>query len=176
VESFRAIRDELHPLHVEHWNTTEKARHSLGLKPDYDGFAAAEMQGRLLQFTARRNGDLVGNIRMYLYTSTHDGTLVAKEDTFFMRPAVRRGFAAIRFWQYMERCVTGGLGVRQIRTDSKVDLDAAREAAERVPQLEAELARRRDVGRLNEYLGYTHVSNGYMKVFPREEGIYEPVA
>lgn len=144
VESFRAIRDEIHPLHVEHWATTEKARHALGLNPDYDGFALAERQGRMLQFTARRDGRLVGNIRMYLFTSTHDGTLVAKEDTFFLRPEARVGFNAIRFWQYMELCVTKGLGVRQIRTDSKVA---------------------NDVGRLNEYLGYEHVSNGYLRIF-----------
>jgi hypothetical protein len=145
VESLRAIRDEIHPLHEAHWNTTEKARHALGLNPDYEAMERAERYGSMLQFTARREGRLVGNIRMYLYKSTHDSTLAAREDTFFLMPEAREGFNAIRFWQFMELCLTKGLGVRSIKTDTK---------------------REHDVGRLNEYLGYTHVSNGYLKIFP----------
>lgn len=142
VERIADIQAEIHPLHQAHWEETEKHRNGRQMLPDYEAFKADEQAGRLIQFTARdANGALVGNIRMYLYTSRHDQTLECKEDTFFILPAHRQGFTAIRFWQYMESCVRK-LGVRDIYTDSKV-----------VNQ----------VGRLNEYLGYSHIGNLFHK-------------
>jgi len=141
VESFRQIVGEVHPLHVEHYATTEKHREHIALDPDYEAVAASERAGTMLQCTARRDGALVGQIRMYLATSTHTGTRFAREDVFFLQPEERRGYAAIRFWQFMEDCMRQ-LGVLEVRTDSKVA---------------------NDVGRLNEYLGYQHVSNGYVR-------------
>ncbi|MCY1165187.1 hypothetical protein D9M73_50870 [compost metagenome] len=142
VERIRDIEKEIHPLHELHWQETEKHRHGLQMQPNYAGFKASEMAGRLLQFTARdADGALVGNIRMKLYTSEHTQRLVAQEDTFYLMPAARKGFTAIRFWQFMEQAVEA-IGVGEIYTDSKVA---------------------NQVGRLNEYLGYTHVANVYHK-------------
>jgi len=142
VERIADIQAEIHPLHQAHWCETEKHRNGRQMLPDYEAFKADERAGRLIQFTARNSaGALVGNIRMYVYTSRHDQTLECREDTFFILSAHRRGFAAIRFWQYMESCVRS-LGVQDIYTDSKV-----------VNQ----------VGRLNEYLGYRHVGNLFHK-------------
>lgn len=142
VERIADIEDEIHPLHQAHWEETEKHRNGRQMLPDYEAFKADEQAGRLIQFTARTAaGALVGNIRMYVYTSRHDQTLESREDTFFLLPAHRQGFTAIRFWQYMESCMHR-IGVLDIYTDSKV-----------VNQ----------VGRLNEYLGYRHVGNLYHK-------------
>lgn len=143
VESLRAIRDEIHPLHEAHFEETEKHRLGFGLQMNYDFLDRCELDGRLLQFTARKDGALVGNIRMFLSVSLHTGTWVAAEDTFFMRPEHRRGFLAIRFWQYMEQCVQA-IGVREIRTDSKL---------------------LNKVDRLNVYCGYTPVATKFVKIF-----------
>lgn len=143
VERLRDIRDELHPLHEAHFRETEKHRLGFGLQVDYDYLEHCEMAGRLLQFTARQEGVLVGNIRMFLGQSLHTGTWYAAEDTFFMLPENRQGFVAIRFWQFMEQCVKA-IGVREVRTDSKL---------------------LNKVDRLNVYCGYTPVATKFVKIF-----------
>ena len=141
VERLADIENEIHALHLAHWQETEAHRHEIAMLPDYKAAKEDERAGKLIQLTARDGALLVGNIRMYLYTSRHTQTLAAKEDTFYLLPSHRRGFAAIRFWQYMEACLRT-LGVQEITTDSKV-----------VNQ----------VGRLNEYLGYAHIANVFHK-------------
>ena len=141
VEYFRDIVDEIHPLHELHWLETEKYRHGQGLKPDYDHFKATEYAGKLVQFTARADAKLVGNIRMYLYQDLHTGQFAAKEDTMYLMREYRAGRNFLRFFQYMEK-VLKTLGVRQITTDSKVSTS---------------------VWRINEFMGYEHVANQYIK-------------
>lgn len=145
VERLGDIVDEIHPLHEQHFQETEKHRLGFGLNVDYARMLASERAGTMIQFTARaiNTGLLVGNIRMYVQTSLHTGTLYASEDTYYVLPEYRKGFAALRFWQYMEDCMLS-IGVREIRTDSKVV---------------------NKVHKLNEYCGYKHVANKYVKVF-----------
>jgi hypothetical protein len=145
VERIRDIVDEIHPLHEAHFAETEKHLLGFELKPNYEYFIASEMQGSLIQFTCRdiESGKLVGNIRMYVNTSLHTGTLVASEDTYYVSPEYRKGFAALRFWQFMESCLQS-IGVREIYTDSKLV---------------------NKVNKLNEYCGYKHIANTYIKVF-----------
>lgn len=149
VERFGDVLPELHALHEQHWQETERFRHGIALRPNYDYLHAAEQRGNLLQLTARKDARLVGNIRMYLFEDLHTSTKCAKEDTFFLCPEVRQGLNAIRFWQFNERCLAT-LGVREVRTDSKILKDADGNVI-------------RNVGRLNERLGYTHVANSYSK-------------
>lgn len=145
AERLEDIVDEIHPLHEAHFQETEKHRMGFGLDIDYDQYIAHERRGELIQFTCRdeETGKLVGNIRMFVNESLHTGTLYATEDTFYVLPEYRRGFAALRFWQFMEDCVKS-IGVREIRTDSKV---------------------LNKVHKLNEYCGYTLVAQRYVKVF-----------
>lgn len=156
AERFVDIQDELHTLHTLHWCETERARHGLPLNPDYAAMLTAEKAGRLLQFTARVDGILVGNIRFYVYRDMHTQTLAAKEDTFFLRPEHRKGLTAIHFWKFSEQCLSS-IGVLEVRTDSKVILNADGKVV-------------RNVGRLNEFIGYEHVSNGYLKTLGKNNG------
>ena len=145
AERFADIIDEIHPLHEAHFQETEKHRLGFGLDVDYDAYCVYERRGELIQFTCRdvETGKLVGNIRMFVNKSLHTGTLYATEDTYYVLPEYRRGFSALRFWQFMEDCMKT-IGVREIRTDSKV---------------------LNKVHKLNEYCGYKHVANKYIKVF-----------
>ena len=145
VERLRDILDEIHPLHEAHFAETEKHRLGFGLKPNYDYMCEMERRGNAIQFVARRIDDnaLVGNIRMFTNTSLHTGTLYAAEDTFYLLPDYRKGWTALRFWRFMEGAMRS-IGVREIRTDSKV---------------------LNKVHLLNEHCGYTHVANKYVKVF-----------
>jgi hypothetical protein len=155
AERLHDIRPELHLLHVAHWAETERARHGLPLKPNYEYMEAAERRGELLQLTARKDGRRVGNMRVYLFEDLHSGTRGVREDTFFMLSEVRQGYAAIRFWQYTERCVLQLWDDFEVWTDTKILHDQAGNVI-------------RDVGRLNEYLGYTHVANRYHKRISKE--------
>jgi hypothetical protein len=154
AECFRLIVDELHPLHEEHYAETERARAGLALQPDYEYMAAAERRGDLLQFTARMNGELVGNIRMYLFADLHTGTRGAREDTLFLLPKARTGFAASRFIEYAERCLAQ-LQVREVWCDTKILHDEAGNVT-------------RDVGVLLKRQGYAHVANKYLKRISKE--------
>jgi hypothetical protein len=125
AERFALILPELHPLHEAHWLETEKHRHGLRLNPDYEALLADERAGRMLQFTARCDGELVGNLRVYLGESRHTRTLFAIEDTLYLLPHVRRGRNAVRFIRYGEDCLRA-IGVREIRCTAKTVNGTAR--------------------------------------------------
>jgi hypothetical protein len=125
VERFADLVPELHPLHEQHWKETEKHRHGLALDLDYAAMEADDRAGRMLQFTARADGKLVGNSRIYIGRSRHTNTLFASEDTLYLLPSHRGGRTAIRFIQYGERCLES-LGVREIRCTAKLVNGAAR--------------------------------------------------
>jgi hypothetical protein len=118
AEQFVKVLPELRPLHEEHWIETEKYRHQLELKPDYDAMAERERAGRLLQITARREGMLAGHLRLYLGQSLHTQTLFAEEDTLFLRKQHRGSFLALKMMRYGEAALLR-LGVREIRANSK---------------------------------------------------------
>ncbi|MFY9479180.1 MAG: GNAT family N-acetyltransferase [Aquabacterium sp.] len=154
VERLRDILDELHGLHELHWQETEKHRHGLPLCPDYGQMKLLERQGRLVQFTVRRDGVLVGNLRMYVGMSMHSSTPFGEpqptsdEDTLFIHPDHRGSWLSIKLLRYAEAVLVGQLGVREIRADSK-------------------LVNRADV--LMRRLGYREFATRFVKVFPRKE-------
>lgn len=143
AERFKDIQDELHVLHVLHWQETEKHRHGLEMNPDYAEFCRREHAGGLLQFTLRNDDELVGNLRLYLSTSIHTQTRYASEDTIFIKPEHRGGFAAMAMMRFAEKCLLS-LGIREIRGNSK-------------------LVNHADV--LMRRLGYTPVATEFVKFF-----------
>lgn len=120
LERFRDIVAELHTLHEQHWQETERHRHGIGLNPDYPALLIDEQAGRMLQFTVRDAArTLVGNLRLYLAHSRHTRTLHATEDTLYIVPEHRGGFMAVAFLRYAEQCLRD-LGVAEMRADSKL--------------------------------------------------------
>ena len=122
LERLADILDELRPLHQEHWAETERYRHGIALRPDYERMMGFERRNRFLLFTVRRDGQLVGNCAMYIDHSTHTSRLVATEDTLFLRESVRRGWLAKRFMQFVEECLRK-IGVSEIRVSVKLNED-----------------------------------------------------
>lgn len=126
VESFREILPELEPLHAAHFGETEQHLAGVALAPDYGYMAERERIGQLLQFTARdAAGRLVGNLRMYLYRSLHTGQSCAREDTFYLDPAARRGSTALAFVRYAKDMLAQA-GVRELYASAKVVNAAAK--------------------------------------------------
>lgn len=124
AERMADILPELHVLHALHWQETEKYRHGLTMKPDYASMVADERAGRLIQFTVRSMDGptpwaLVGNLRMYVHTSRHTGTLKAQEDTLYLHPDARGGMAALTLMRFAEASMLS-IGVREIEADSKL--------------------------------------------------------
>lgn len=117
-ELFKDILPELHELHVKHYAEVEVEKAGLPFDPDYGRLLDIEKNGGLLQFTVRKDGLLVGNMRVYVSKSTHTQTMICSEDTFYVVPEYRGGFMAVRFWQYVERCCVEH-GAREIHFDSK---------------------------------------------------------
>lgn len=154
VESFRLIRDELHLQHLAHFLETERARDGQLMKPDYGYMAVKESRGELLQFTARMDRALVGNLRLYLFDDLHTGTRGATEDTLYLSPRARIGFTASRFIDYAERCLAE-VGVEDVWIDTKILHDAAGNVI-------------RDVGVLMKRQGYAHVAQKFHKRLKKE--------
>lgn len=147
AESLRDILDELKPLHAAHFAETERHLAGFTLAPNYDYMAERERTGNLVQFTARdADGNLVGNLRMYVYTSLHTGTLFANEDTFYLSPCARRGRNAVNFLRYVEDMLTDVVGVQEIRANTKTV---------------------NGTDRLLAHMGYRHVANEFIKITRR---------
>jgi hypothetical protein len=167
VERFEDVLPELHPLHLRHFEETERYRAHQGLNPDYDALARDSRAGRLLQFTLREveTRALVGNIRFYLATSRHTAARYAREDTYFVLKEHRKGLMALDFWRYAERCMRTRLGVIEIRTDTKLTPGASIDVRD-------ESGPAKGVHRLNERLGYAPVAIQYVKTFEGEDHVH----
>jgi len=152
AERFADVLPELHPLHVLHWRETEGYRHGLALDPDYAAMVAREEAGGCLQLTVRHlhGMHLRGHLRMWISSSLHTKTLYADEDTLFLDPHHRGSFLVMALMRYAEACVLP-LGVREIRANSK---------------------KANKAGVLMRRLGYDHVADQFVKVFPEEQ--HEP--
>ena len=143
AESMTGLTDEIHPLHRQHYLETDKHRAGIAMNPDYEGFAERERSGSLIQFTSRTlAGELVGHMRVVIGTSTHTQTLFCEEDSFYVVPAHRGGFMAVRLWQFVEDSVRS-IGVREVRFGSR-------------------LANRAD--QMAKYLKYTPVATQFVKI------------
>lgn len=119
AELLRHCLDELHPLHVAHWFETERARFGLSMDPDYEAMLADERAGRLLQFTARKDGRIAAHLRLYVCRSRHTQTLFSEEDALYVHPAHRGGFLVMHLLRFAERALLS-IGVKEIRANSKL--------------------------------------------------------
>jgi hypothetical protein len=118
AERFATLVAALHPLHEAQWQETEGHRHGLPFSPDYEAGLRFEKAGALVQFTIRRDGELVGHMRMYLQSSVHTRTRFAHEDTIYIVPQHRTGMLGVAMVRYVERQLRK-LDVREIRFDTK---------------------------------------------------------
>lgn len=154
AERFRAVKAELQLLHIAHWRETETYRAASPMNPDYEYMQWAELEGKMIQFTARKAGVLVGNLRVYIYRDLHTQELGATEDTLYLLPIAREGFTATRFIDYVERCLAA-IDVVDAYVDAKILHDEQGNVV-------------RDVGVLMRRAGYAHVANRFHKRLKKE--------
>jgi GNAT superfamily N-acetyltransferase len=148
AERFAHIREELEPLHAQHLSETEGYHRGIPLRPAYAAILVDELDGRLLQLTARDGGRLVGNLRLYLSVSRHTSQRIATEDTIYLLPEYRGGRNAQRFIQFAEDCLRA-LDVSEVYLDTKHSNQAA--------------------SRLLGFMGYEEIATRRHKIL-REDG------
>jgi GNAT superfamily N-acetyltransferase len=124
AERLSEIVAEIDALTALHWQETEKHRHGIPMKVDYDAMVDEERAGTVIQFTARDGAQLVGNFRLYLRVSRHTQTPFAWEDTLYLLPDYRAGRNAKRFLFYARDCLRP-LGYREFRATVKKARPAA---------------------------------------------------
>lgn len=124
VECFANAIDELHPLHLAHFQETEHWRGGIEMQADYDAAKERERAGKLLQMTVRKDGELVGHLRMYRFTSMHTMSDFLEEDCLFLRKDHRRGLLAMKLIDYVEQCARR-LGVFELRASTKLENNVA---------------------------------------------------
>lgn len=144
-ERLEDIRDEIHPLHVRHYAESKLPASAIPVNIDYERLIDLERAGQLMQFTARvkKTGELVGSLLSYILTSVNNQTLFCQEGEFYIEPAHRGGFLAVRLWQFGERAVQV-IGVKEATCDSKLANGADRMA---------------------RYMKYTPVATKFSKLF-----------
>ena len=112
--------DALLKLHYEEL-TLHKER--IKLDPDWPMYTALEHMERLVLFTARDDGRLVGYAAFFVQPHIHyRKTIVAQNDVLFLHPEHRKGTTGIRFIRFSEQCLQG-LKVDKIIWHVKFSLD-----------------------------------------------------
>lgn len=102
LEQFRDILPELHILHQRHYAEVDTS--GIPLNGDHDAGKLSEHNGGLMQFTARvkATGELVGNLRFFIFSSHYTQTLIGNQDTLYILPEHRGSFMAVHLWRFAE--------------------------------------------------------------------------
>ena len=97
--------EDIKPLHAAHYAETEKykLRHSAGF--NYAHMAKCQETGIMHAFGARLvdTGQLVAYLFVYVTHSTHDSSLVASDDGYYVMPEYRGSGLGRRLLQYSEK-------------------------------------------------------------------------
>ena len=100
IEPISTVWDELVRNGWAHWQETQMHADGEPFNPLYERYA--RYGDALTVFTARDDGELVGNCMMYLVQSMHTQRLKAMEDTWYLKPEYRKGRNAIEFYKFVE--------------------------------------------------------------------------
>ena len=113
VESFSRIASELPPLFLRHWQELALDRDAIPLEPDWDRMFMLEAQGILHVTTARSGEVLAGYIFNIVSRHLHyKGTVFADIDMFWLDPAYRGGWFAIKWFRANQKLLDK-LGVQK---------------------------------------------------------------
>jgi GNAT superfamily N-acetyltransferase len=119
IEKISQIVDEMRELHALHYAETETLYLESPFDPDYAQWAQLEREAKFVLFTTRVDGKLVGYLQYYVYRDAHSrGSLIGREDAFFLRPEVRGQGLAPKLLKYAED-ILAKLGCKYIGMSSK---------------------------------------------------------
>lgn len=129
LEKFEANYAEIEPLYRTHYAEMQERLAADGVaipdyKPRLDQYTSACRAGYLLHYVVRtETGEAVGYSNVYLTSDMHNGELIVREDTIFVRKDHRNGVGR-RFVKF----ILGDLrprGVRKVNVIALTDLRVA---------------------------------------------------
>ena len=124
VEPWSAVKTEMAPLWVNHWEEVALNRDKMPLAPDFANYDAMEQLGMLHIVVARKEGQIVGYhftiVRPHLHYVT---TLCGQTDIYYIAPDHRTGRTPLRLFQFVEKTLKAR-GVKKLFTGTKLSLDA----------------------------------------------------
>lgn len=100
-EKFADVWPEFEPLAYAHWKETMQPTTDDEFNPDVESYIRFNESGFYHLYTARQNGELVGDMGIYLSRSMHTQKIVATEDSWYMKPEVRAGRIAKNFVEFV---------------------------------------------------------------------------
>lgn len=146
VEKLVEIKDDLLPLHEEHWKETEvNYLKETRPEPDYERLGYLTEAGQFVLFTVRVNRKVVGYVQFYVFRDLHAQNMYqAREDAFFVTKEHRGSGLAPRLLSFAEKCLRN-LGCNYIGMTSKHPVGGP------------------DIGKFLEKRGYKPVAMYYAK-------------
>lgn len=125
VEPLADCWPEVDALGRKHWMETEEYRHGQEYNPDWKRYFSCDAAGWYFMCTARPldssvlRTPMVGYGGMWAMPSLHTQKMMVSEDAFFLLPAYRQGWNAIRFLKFIEKQCLGRGAVEINWTDKK---------------------------------------------------------
>ena len=102
LEPFAQIADELPPLLQKHWDELKPYGEGVSLNPNWSWYFDFARANILHCFTARFENILVGYIAMLVVKNSQHGRMQGDAHLFWLDPAFRTGWNAIKFFRFME--------------------------------------------------------------------------
>jgi hypothetical protein len=95
VESVAEVRRDIGPLLELHYEEVAMHKDAISLAPDWARYEALEAGNRLMAFTARDDGQLIGYSAWFMDMHIHyAGALIATNDVIFVHKDYRKGCSA----------------------------------------------------------------------------------
>lgn len=126
LESMIAIKDELEPFIIPHWEELGLDHQDVPVALDWSRYTYLDEQSKLHCVTVRKDGVLIGYHITVLATMLHyKDTLHGVVDLYYIKPEHRKGRTGLRMFQFAERSLKH-LGVTKLITATKLHLDHGR--------------------------------------------------
>lgn len=92
TETVAEVQADIEPLLALHYDELCASKEWMALAPDWDRYIALENMDRLLAFTARDDGKLIGYSVFFVDVHIHyRGNLIANNDVIFVHRDYRKG-------------------------------------------------------------------------------------
>jgi len=117
-EFLATARIDAEELLKAHWAEIAVNKDKIFLNPDWDIYEEFEQQGRLVIFTARDDGKLIGYCAVLVGKNLHyKDHVFAVNDVLYIDKSYRKGFTGINMLKFAEKYLKDdGVSVMQINT------------------------------------------------------------
>tara|TARA_R110000796_G_scaffold32126_2_gene84436 strand:- start:144 stop:596 length:453 start_codon:yes stop_codon:yes gene_type:complete len=125
-ECLASVKEDIKPLLKKHWKLVALNQGKIKLNPNWEEYARLDAAGKLLAFTAREDGELVGYCVLVVGKSIHyQDHIFANNDVTFVLPDHRAGATGYQLIKYAEDwCLDNGVSLININTKVHIPFDS----------------------------------------------------